>query len=145
MLVSDVLEEASVVLQELVDESLSGVLRRRVLGRLEDHPASSCQALLAGGVTISDYYWLRAGNGSSVSVFCDLTSDFDGMATRGFMRAAHLDMSEPLSRASVWTWPGVPWLQLSQVVHLGCSLPACVWEGHRLPVLQHQCFLCQPV
>ena len=96
LLVSDVLEEASVVLQDLVSESLSSVLRSRVLGRLQEHPASSCEALLAAGVATSDYYWLRAGNGSAVRVYCDLTSEFAGMSSHGFMRAAHLDMDQPL-------------------------------------------------
>ncbi len=95
VLVVDVLEEASQVLQELVSESLSGVLARRVLGRLEEYPASSCQALVAGGFTGSGYYWLRAGNGSSVSVYCDLSTDFAALYPRGFMRAGHLDMREP--------------------------------------------------
>lgn len=94
VLVSDVLEEASAVLQELVSESLTAVLQSRVLGRLEEHPAASCQAMLAAGIHTSGYYWLRAGNGSSVQVYCDLLSDFTAATPRGFMRAAHMDMTE---------------------------------------------------
>lgn len=93
LLVVDVLAEASVVLQELVSESLAGVLERRVLGRLQEHPASSCQALVLGGLTSSGYYWLRAGNGTAVNVYCDLSSDIGTeSSSRGFMRAGYLDM-----------------------------------------------------
>lgn len=90
---TDVIEEASSVMQELVSESLSEVLQSRVLGRLRDFPASSCSELAAAGLTTSGHYWVRAANGSTVGVYCDLTTSFRA-GPFGFVQVTDFDSSE---------------------------------------------------
>ena len=56
-------------------------------------PAPSCAALLAfSPTTPSGYYWVRAGNGSAVRVYCDMTRSCGGV-TGGWMRVASLNTS----------------------------------------------------
>ena len=55
------------------------------------HPAASCAALPPSSP--SGYYWVRASNGSAVSVYCsDMTLSCGGV-TGGWMRVAELDMT----------------------------------------------------
>lgn len=84
---SDILEETSIVLQDLVTDSLNGVLRSKIVGRLVDYPAASCRDLAAANLLASGFYWVRAANGSSVQVYCDLHTDFR-VGARGFMQVA---------------------------------------------------------
>lgn len=89
------IEETSVVLQELVSQSLSGVLESKVLGRLQDYPATSCLQLARSGLVTSGLYWVRSANGSSVNVYCDLSTNYGGVGSVGYVRVAHLNMTEP--------------------------------------------------
>ena len=50
----------------------------------------SCAALPPSSP--SGYYWVRASNGSAVSVYCDMTRSCGGV-TGGWMRVAELDMT----------------------------------------------------
>ena len=59
------------------------------LGQLPSYPAVSCAALLPSSP--SGYYWVRASNGSAVSVYCDMTLSCGGV-TGGWMRVFELDM-----------------------------------------------------
>ena len=96
-IVSEVVVEASLLLQELVSQSMAGLLESKVLGELVDHPATSCQQLAAATTKEplqSGYYWLRSGNGSSVRMYCDLTTSY-GVGSRGYMQVANLDMLDP--------------------------------------------------
>ena len=52
--------------------------------------SSSCAALPPSSP--SDYYWVRASNGSAVRVYCDMTRSCGGV-TGGWMRVAELDMT----------------------------------------------------
>ena len=57
------------------------------------YPASSCSEILAAFPSSpSDYYWLRAGNGSSIRVYCDMTRTCGGI-TGGWMQLANIDMT----------------------------------------------------
>ena len=56
-------------------------------------PVPSCAALLAfSPTTPSGYYWVRAGNGSAVRVYCDMTMSC-GNITGGWMRVTSLNTS----------------------------------------------------
>ena len=54
------------------------------------NPASSCAAL--SSFFPSDYYWVRASNGSAMHVYCDMTRSCGGV-TGSWMRVAYLDMA----------------------------------------------------
>ena len=60
------------------------------LGQLPSYPAFSCAALLPSSP--SGYYWVRASNGSAVSVYCNTTLSCGGV-TGGWMRVAELYMT----------------------------------------------------
>ena len=59
-------------------------------GQFQLFPAISCAALPPSSP--SGYYWVRASNGSAVSVYCDMTRSCGGV-TGGWMRVAELDMT----------------------------------------------------
>lgn len=82
------------VVQELVSKSLTDLLQSKVLGRLKEYPANSCQALANAGLRTSGFYWLRSANGSSVNVYCDLVTSYM-VGSPGYMRVAGLNMSQP--------------------------------------------------
>ena len=57
-------------------------------------PASSCSEILAAAPSSpSGYYSLRAGNGSSIHVYCDMTRTCGGI-TGGWMQVANIDMTD---------------------------------------------------
>ena len=60
------------------------------VGSFPFYPAASCAALPPSSP--SGYYWVRASNGSAVSVYCDMTRSCGGV-TGGWMRVAELDMT----------------------------------------------------
>ena len=59
-------------------------------GQYPFYPAASCAALPPSSP--SGYYWVRASDGSAVSVYCDMTLSCGGV-TGGWMRVAELDMT----------------------------------------------------
>ena len=59
-------------------------------GHFPFRPVDSCAALPPSSP--SGYYWVRASNGSAVSVYCDMTRSCGGV-TRGWMRVTELDMT----------------------------------------------------
>ena len=65
-------------------------LLRNPFGQFSSNPTSSCAALLPSSP--SGYYWVRASNGSAVSVYCDMTRSCGGV-TGGWMRVRFLDMT----------------------------------------------------
>ena len=60
------------------------------VGSFPFYPACSCAALPPSSP--SGYYWVRASNGSAVSVYCNMTLSCGGV-TGGWMRVARLDMT----------------------------------------------------
>ncbi len=63
-------------------------------GVFPSHPAASCKDILQYDKTSrSDYYWLRASNGSAVKVYCDMTRTCGGI-TGGWMKVAQLDSTK---------------------------------------------------
>ena len=100
LLVSEIINEASTVLQALIADSLESMLTTRILGQVSSYPASSCKQLADARATDdleSGYYWVKAGNGTSIKVFCDLKNGFT-TSDQGWMRAAYLNMTEADSR-----------------------------------------------
>ena len=59
-------------------------------GHFPLNPVASCAALPPSSP--SGYYWVRASNGSALSVYCDMTRSCGGV-TGGWMRVAELDMT----------------------------------------------------
>ena len=71
------------MLQQLLDTALFA-------GQLSIYPATSCATLPPS--SHSGYYWVRASNGSTVSVYCNMILSCGGV-TGGWMRIVELDMT----------------------------------------------------
>ena len=70
------------------------LLRNPKLGQTPAYPASSCSEILAAVPSSpSGYYWLKASNGSSIRVYCDMTRTCGGI-TGGWMQVANIDMTD---------------------------------------------------
>ena len=70
------------------------LLRNPKLGQTPAYPASSCSEILAAVPSSpSGYYWLRAGDGSSIRVYCDMTRTCGGI-TGGWMQVANIDTTD---------------------------------------------------
>ena len=96
IIVSEIINEASTVLQELIADSLESMLTTRILGQVSSYPASSCKQLADVRATDnleSGYYWVKSSNGTSIKVFCDLKNGFT-TSDQGWMRAGYLNMTE---------------------------------------------------
>ena len=62
-------------------------------GAIPTYPATSCLGIIRSiPYTPSGYYWVRAGNGSAVRVYCDMTRSCGGV-TGGWIRVASLDFN----------------------------------------------------
>ena len=88
-------EKATKPIEQLLQSLLNSValLGHLQLGQTPAYPASSCGEILAAvPSSASGYYWLRAGNGSSIRVYCDMTQTCGGI-TGGWMQVANLDMT----------------------------------------------------
>ena len=88
-------KKATKPIEQLLQSLLNDValLRHLQLGHTA-YPASSCSAILAAVPSSpSGYYWLRAGNGSSIRVYCDMTRTC-GRITGGWMQVANIDMTD---------------------------------------------------
>ena len=88
-------EKATKPIEQLLQSLLNDValLRHLRLGHAAI-PASSCSEILAAFPSSpSGYYWLRAGNGSSIRVYCDMTRTCGGI-TGGWMQVANIDMTD---------------------------------------------------
>ena len=72
-----------------LNSSIFGVIED-LSGQFQFYPAISCAALPPSFP--SGYYWVRAFNGSAVSVYCDMTRSCGGV-TGGWMRVFELDMT----------------------------------------------------
>ena len=64
-------------------------------GTSEDNPATSCKEIYECNPTApSGYYWVRNATGQ-LQVFCDMDTTNCGNITGGWMRVAHIDMTDP--------------------------------------------------
>ncbi len=102
VLLSELLQEASVIIQKAVAASLAGFLEGRVVGLLPDYPAENCRqvAQFRAATTrklTSGMYWVRTSNGSAVQMYCDLETPQCACQTTtpGWMRVADIDMRDP--------------------------------------------------
>ena len=89
-------EKATKPIEQLLQSLLNDValLQLGQLGRTQAIPASSCSEILAATASSpSDYYWLRAGDGSSIRGYCDMTRTCGGV-TGGWMQVANIDMTD---------------------------------------------------
>ena len=67
-------------------------------GTFKDNPATSCKAIYECNPTApSGYYWIRNVTGSTVHVFCLMNTTNCGNITGGWMRAAYIDMTDPVN------------------------------------------------
>ena len=82
-------------IEQLLRSLLNDVaLLKSPFGCISTPPARSCTEILA--VTPSSpsgYYWLRAGDGSSIRVYCDMTRTCGGI-TGGWMQVANINMTD---------------------------------------------------
>lgn len=98
MLLSDIIEEASTSLQTMISQTLNQLLETRILGQLQGYPGNNCKHIAEARTSTelqSGYFWIRAGNGTSIRVFCDFTSIFSPSADPGWLRIANLNMTDP--------------------------------------------------
>ena len=96
ILVSEIIRDASTVLQTLISDSLESLLTTRILGQVSSYPATSCKQLAdarASDNLDSGYYWVKSSNSTSIQVFCDLKNGFT-TSDQGWMRAGYLNMTE---------------------------------------------------
>lgn len=99
VIVSGIINEASVQLQTLISDTLESLLVSRILGQVSSYPASSCKQIADTQSTDnlnSGYYWVKSGNTTSIRVFCDLKNGFT-TSDLGWMRIALLNMTESSS------------------------------------------------
>ena len=86
-------KKATKPIEQLLQSLLNDVALLTQLGHTATHPATSCSEILAAVPSSpSGYYWLRAGDGSSVRVYCDMTRTCGGI-TGGWMQVANIDMT----------------------------------------------------
>ena len=77
---------------ELLLEPLIDQLTPPASGKISTNPATSCEDVKVYDPTApSGYYWVKAGNGSSIRVYCDMDRTCGGI-TGGWMRVANIDM-----------------------------------------------------
>ena len=98
-------EQLSIVQQNLsesirhnLDEELRQNISRLNFEILELRAAVNCPPFISSCIGLapscpSDYYWVRASNGSAVRVYCDMTLSC-GNITGGWMRVAELNMTD---------------------------------------------------
>jgi len=94
-------QQTSIVLNE-IDMEVRVVARDTILtsvvpiGSLPSRPANSCNEIseLRLGQP-SRYYWVRNHNGTAVQVYCDMDRACGCNNTGGWVRIAHLNMSNP--------------------------------------------------
>ena len=87
-------EKATKPIEQLLQSLLNDVAFLRLPGTASHNPASSCRNIkTASPASPSGYYWLRAGNGSSIRVYCDMTRTCGGV-TGGWMQVANIDMTD---------------------------------------------------
>ena len=79
------IQQLNVTMQLLANDFIE-----RTRGQSMLNPVASCPALPPSSA--SGYYWVRASNGSAVSVFCDMTRSCGGV-TGGWTRVAELNMT----------------------------------------------------
>ena len=87
-------EKATKPIEQLLQSLLNDVaLLKSPYGHTSIHPATSCSVILAAVPSSpSGFYWLRAGNGFSIRVYCDMTRTCGGI-TGGWMQVANIDMT----------------------------------------------------
>jgi len=97
-------QQTRTVLDE-IDKEVRGVVRNTILpslgpvGLQQYNPANSCSEIseLVPGQS-SGYYWVRSRNDTAVQVYCDMDRVCGCNSTGGWMRIAHLNMSDPSER-----------------------------------------------
>ena len=101
--------------------------------QLGSTPASSCSEILAAFPSIpSDYYWLRAGDGSSIREYCDMTRTCGGI-TGGWMRVANIDRTNRRPRCPQGLKTKTPPLGMCRrnITSAGCS--SVTFDSHGIP------------
>lgn len=94
---SRIVGELSTLIQDRVSPGMNVALRERYLGQLQRFPADSCAAILQSNPNAtSDEYWIRAGDGSTVKVYCAMDAPCGAAAGGGgWMRIMDVNMSDP--------------------------------------------------
>ena len=86
-------EKATRPIEQLLQSLVNDVALLRPPGTASHNPATSCKGIkTASPASPSGYYWLRAGNGSSIRVYCDMTRTCGGI-TGGWVQVANIDMT----------------------------------------------------
>jgi len=92
-------DQQTVTIQDKIDTDVKGEAKDTILPSLvvgsQQNTAKSCSEIseLKPGQS-SGYYWVRSHNGTAVQVYCDMDRVCGCSSTGGWMRIAHLNMSD---------------------------------------------------
>ena len=76
-----------------VERLVQPIIEQLAIGKSPSHPANSCREILDfDSKSLSGLYWLKAGNGSAIRIFCDMTRSCGGVRG-GWMKVTELDMT----------------------------------------------------
>ena len=121
---SDVQEDAEAIeAVQLAQSQISAISEIYSLGRRPDRPASSCSQILQNvSAAPSGYYWVRAGNGSAVRVYCDMTM-ICGDITDGWMKVGDVDFTSscPNSQFARYTDDNISGCHISSYAFEACA------------------------
>ena len=91
--VAQKVDDLSARLDQLIQPIMRKLISLHQPGKTPSHPATSCSEILDfNESTPSGYSWLKASDGSSVRMYCDMTRSCKG-ATGPWMKVAMLDMT----------------------------------------------------
>ena len=111
------------VIQQLREDILEDVRKLIVyIANPENNPATSCEEIHKCHPTApSGYYWVNTTTGP-LQVYCQMETNNCGNITGGWMRAAHINMSEPQQTCpSPLRTLTTPWRMCAGQTSAGCS------------------------
>ena len=97
---SRIVGELGALIEDRVSPRLNVALRERYLGQLQRFPADSCAAILQSNPNAtSDEYWILAGDGNPVQVYCAMGQPCgEAAGGGGWMKVMDVNMSDPAQR-----------------------------------------------
>ena len=103
-------------------------------GTSEDNPATSCKEIYECNSTApSGYYWVRNATGQ-LQVFCDMDTTNCGSITGGWMRVAHIDMTNPANTCPEnLTYTVQSSTRMCRSSHTSAGCTSVTFPAHRVP------------
>lgn len=128
---------SNAVIEQLKRDILEEVRRELNLtcnGDNEIYPAGSCKDIHKCDPTApSGYYWISTTSGPA-QVFCQMNTSSCGNITGGWMRAAHIDMTnENNTRPQELSYTAVNSTRMCRTAHTNASCNSIIFSTHMLP------------